>query len=368
MKIGIDASRYADNEATGVEWYSYHIINGLIDELSGKKSHELVLYSRNKVGIKGVKNKVLPAKRLWTLWTLSREMKHDPPDVLFVPSHVLPLHLPKKSVIMIHDVAFKHLRKSYSFFQYHYLNWSTKFAVRNATKIIVPSEATRKDLVKFFKCPKEKIEVVHHGFTAPEVSDKEIDQVMENSEVFKYFEITKDSPYILFVGRLESKKNLVRLVEAFDKFRESHPEYRLVLAGKRGVGFEQLLRAVSHLKMANSVIMPGYVTEIEKAALYKYCEVFAFPSLYEGFGLPILEAFHHKKPVLTSHFSCLPEVAGDGAYYVDPYDREVMTAALERLVDDKDFAKKLVHLGTERLKSFTWKKAANQTLKIITNG
>lgn len=366
MRIGIDASRYADSEATGVEWYSYHIINSLIDEFSGRKSHELVLYSRNKVKIKGVKNKVLPAKRLWTLWTLSGEMRHNPPDALFVPSHVLPLHLPKKSVIMIHDVAFKNLRKSYSFFQYHYLNWATKFAVKNATKIIVPSEATADDLMKFFKCPKEKIEVVYHGFTAPKVSDKEIDKVMKNSEIFKYFEITKDSPYILFVGRLESKKNLVRLVEAFDNFRESHPEYRLILAGKRGVGFERLLRAINRLRMANSVIMPGYVTEEEKAALYKYCKVFAFPSLYEGFGLPILEAFHHKKPVLTSHFSCLPEVAGDGACYVDPYDREVMTAALERLVNDENFAEKLVHLGTERLKSFTWKKAAEQTLKIIT--
>ncbi|NIA02483.1 MAG: glycosyltransferase [Nitrospirae bacterium] len=363
MKIGIDASRYADNEATGVEWYSYHIINGLIEEA---KNHDILLYSRKKLGIKGVQNKVLPAKRLWTLRTLSKEMKVNPPDVLFVPSHVLPLNLPKKSVIMIHDVAFKYLRKSYSFSQYHYLNWSTKFAVKNATKIIVPSEATGKDLVKFFKCPKEKIEVVYHGFTAPEVSDKEIDKVMKNSKVFKHFEITKDSPYILFVGRLESKKNLVRLVEAFDNFRKSHPEYRLILAGKRGVGFERLMKAVNRLKMANSVVMPGYVTEEEKAALYKYCKVFAFPSLYEGFGLPILEAFHYKKPVLSSHVSCLPEVAGDAACYIDPYDREVMTAGMERLVADKNFAKKLVHLGTERLKSFTWKKVAKQTLQIIT--
>ncbi len=363
MKIGIDASRYADNEATGVEWYSYHIINGLIAEA---KNHDILLYSRRKLRVKGAKNRVLPAKRLWTLRALSKEMKVNPPDALFVPSHVLPLTLPKKSVIMIHDVAFKYLRKSYSFFQYHYLNWSTKFAVKHATKILVPSEATGDDLVKFFKCPKKKIEVVPHGFTAPEVSDKEIDKVMKNSEIFKYFKITRDSQYILFIGRLESKKNLVRLVEAFDDFRKSHPEYRLILAGKRGVGFEDLVKAVNHLKMADAVVMPGYITEEEKAALYKHCKMFAFPSLYEGFGLPILESFHYKKPVMTSHVSCLPEVAGDAAYYVDPYDREVMTAAMERLADDENFAKKLVHLGTERLKSFTWKKAARKTLKIIT--
>lgn len=365
MKIGIDASRYADNEATGVEMYSNHIINGLISELSEKKSHEVILYSRERIGIKGVKNKVLDAKRLWTLRALSREMKHNPPDVLFVPSHVLPLHLPEKSVIMIHDVAFKHLRKSYSYFQYRYLNWSTKFAVKNATKIIVPSEASRDDLVKFFKCPKDKIEVVYHGFEPPKVSQEEIDKVFEESEIFRYFEIRKDSPYIFFVGRLESKKNLIRLVEAFDDFSKTYPDYRLILAGKRGIGFEKLLKVVNHLRMAEKVIMPGYVTEEEKAALYKYCKVFAFPSLYEGFGFPVLEAFHYEKPVLTSHVSCLPEVAGDAAYYVDPYDREVITAGLEKLVNDEKFAKKLVHLGTERLKLFKWKDAAKKTLNII---
>lgn len=135
-------------------------------------------------------------------------MKKSPPDVLFVPSHTLPLKVPKHSVIMIHDVAFKYLRKSYSFFQYHYLNWSTKFAVKHASKIIVPSAATAHDLKNLFKCPEHKIEVVHHGFTPPEVKKSEIDKVFKNSDVFKYFGIKKSTPYILFVGRLESKKIL----------------------------------------------------------------------------------------------------------------------------------------------------------------
>lgn len=367
MNIGIDASRYADSEATGVEWYSHYIINGLMERLSDSKDHKLFLYSRDKLKAKkGVKNVVLPGKRLWTLRTLSREIKKNPPDVLFVPSHVLPLTLPDKSYIMIHDVAFKYLRKSYSFLQYHYLDWATKAAVERATKIIVPSEATGDDLVKFYKCPKEKIEVVYHGFESPNVSQAAVDRVFKESEIFQYFGIKKSSPYILFVGRLESKKNLIRLIEAFDRFRETHPDYRLILAGKRGVGFEKLVKVVSHLQLANHVVMPGYITEEEKAALYKHCKVFAFPSLYEGFGFPVLEAFYHGAPVLTSHVSCLTEVAGDAAYYVDPYDREVITAGLERIVNDKNYSEKLVRLGKKRLKLFTWEKAVNRTLKIIT--
>lgn len=366
MKIGIDASRYSHPEATGVEWYSWQIINGLAEAV--EKDDEIILYSREKIfAPSGTKNRVLPGRRFWTLRSLSAEMKSAPPDVLFVPSHVLPLTIPKKSVITIHDVAFKYLRKSYSFSQYRYLNWSTKSAVKRASKIIVPSEATRDDLISFFKCPKDKIEVIHHGFDPPHVKQKDLDSVFEKSDVLQYFGIKKTTPYILFVGRLESKKNLLRLVEAFKEFTSLHGNYQLILAGKQGLGFAEIPKLVNKLGLVGKVSMPGYVTEEEKAALYKYCNVFAFPSLYEGFGFPVLEAFHYKKPVLTSHVSCLPEIGGDAVHYVDPYDVESIALGLEKLTNDKDYIENLIELGEKRLKKFTWKKASKKTLKVIKN-
>lgn len=362
MKIGIDASRYKHKEATGVEWYSRHIINGLLKEISASGGgDEVILYSREKLDLSG--NKVLSGQRFWTLGSLSKEMSKNPPDVLFVPSHVLPLNLPKRSVITIHDVAFKHLKKSYSFSQYHYLNWSTKFAVRKATKIIVPSEATKQDLIKFFQCPHEKIVVIPHGFEAP--ADVDDEAIMKDSVVFKYFGITKVVPYILSVGRLESKKNLVRLIEAFKKFSESQPDYRLILAGKRGVGFEQILKTVNKSELMHKVIMPGYITEEEKAVLYKHAKIFAFPSLYEGFGLPILESFYYKKPVLCSNVSALPEVGGDAVHYVDPNNVEGMAEGLEKLATDRDYAQTLIAKGMERLKMFSWENSAKKTLWTI---
>lgn len=371
MIIGIDASRYAGEKATGVEFYSFEIINGLLEQLRGRKD-KVVLYSRAKVKLpkefakmKNVENKVLRAKRFWTLSALTKEMKSHPVDVLFVPSHVLPLSLPEKSVITIHDVAFRHLREAYSFREYHYLNITTRFAVKNAGKIIVPSEATKEDLVKLYNCEAGKVVVVPHGFRSRKMPQKETDKVMKKSPVFKYFGINKDTPYILFVGRLESKKNLVRLVEAFHEISKDFPEYKLVLAGKRGVGFAELIKTVNRLKLADRVIMPGYVNEEEKYALYKYCRIFAFPSLYEGFGMPILEAFYHKKPVLTSFNSSLPEVAHDACIYVDPYDEEEIEHALRRLIKEPRYRDKLVKLGSLRLKEFSWKKAAKKTLKVI---
>lgn len=369
MKIGIDASRYTTETATGVEWYSYHIINGLISESLKHENTEITLYSPREINIpkefehpRKVIKKILPFKRFWTLIKLSLEMRKNPPDVLFIPSHVLPLIRPDYSVITIHDVAFKYLKKSYSSHQYLYLDWSTKYAVKKAGKIIVPSQATKEDLIKLYNCPPDKIEVVYHGYKLP----KKID-INDVPESLKLFGFGKDQfPYIFFVGRLESKKNLGNLIEAFKIFTETKPEFRLVLAGKRGIGFEEIFKKVKKLNLEEKVIMPGYIEEIEKTYLYENCSLFAFPSLYEGFGFPILEAFSFNKPVLTSHVSCLPEVAGEAACYVDPFDPEDIARGLEKIISDKDYSKKLIDGGKERLNHFSWEKSVKQTFDVLT--
>lgn len=351
MKIGIDASRYSHESATGVECYSFHIINGLLEQA---KEDEIVLYARSKLKLPGVK--VINRKRFWSLVGLSLELRRKPPDVLFVSSHVLPFFLPKRSVTTVHDVAFRHLKDSYGFIHYHYLNWSTKRAVRRASEIIVPSEATADDLVKLFKCKREKIHVIPHGYQKPNKVD---DKIFRKSPVFKYFGIDPSMKYLLFVGRLETKKNLVRMVEAFAKFLKKNPDYRLILAGKRGHGFKEILKKVNELELLHKVIMPGYITEDEKAALYQHCQAFIFTSLYEGFGLPILESFSYGKPVLSSNVSSMPEVGGNIANYVDPYDVDSIADGLEKVIK-MDGAK-----GLARVEDFTWKQAVTKTLKVI---
>jgi len=349
--MGIDASRYSHESATGVEWYSYHIINGILEQA---KNDEIVLYARSELKLPFVK--IINKKRFWTLIGLSNELKKNPPDVLFVPSHVLPFHLPKRCVTTIHDVAFRNVRNSYGFLQYYYLNWSTKRAVKKADKIIVPSEATASDLIKFFKCPQDKIEIIPHGYEKPKVVD---DEIFNQSPVFQYFKIDTSMKYLLFIGRLESKKNLVRMVEAFAVFASKNPEYKLILAGKRGYGFKNVLKKVQKLKLMHKVIMPGYITEEEKAALYKYCQAFVFISLYEGFGLPILEAFSYGRPVLSSNVSSLPEVGGEVAYYVDPHSVNSISEGMEKVIKMEN------NKGRERCAEFSWERAVKQTLGVI---
>lgn len=372
MLIGIDASRYGHETATGVERYSFYVINGLIEKASSQKEHKLVLYSKDHLKLpshlncdpKFVKFKIIHRKRFWTQIGLSKEMKKNPPNRLFVPSHTLPLIHPKKSVITIHDVAFKHLKKSYSLIQYLYLDWSTRFAVKNAEKIIVPSECTRNDLIHFYKCPGDKIHVIYHGYEP--LPDLCMTPSQEEN-VLKRFWLEPDEKFIFFIGRLETKKNIENLLRAFAVFVKDHKDWKLVLGGKRGIGFKGIFKIANELDVWENIVMPGYVTDVEKYVLFKYCKFFVFPSLYEGFGFPILEAFSHGKPILTSRVSGIPEVASDAAYYTDPFDVSVMAKDMEKLAVSDDLQKNLVEKGMEQLKKFNWDDAVSKTWEILTS-
>jgi len=368
MVIGIDASRYNHAQATGVEWYSFHLLNELIPML-GREHNSLVnLYAPKDFDIKtdvpfNVKKRILKAQRLWTVFRLSLELLLHPVDVLFVPSHTLPLIFPKKSVITIHDTAFRHFKSFYSPFQYFLLNRTTKKAVKKAWKIIVPSEATKLDLINLFGCADEKIVVILHG--APDFPRLLSWSSEETSKLLKQFHITKDDLYVFYVGRLETKKNLVRLVEGFVRFLNEFPDWKLVLAGKRGVGFASIWKKIEELGLTKDVILPGYITEKKKMFLLAGCRILAFPSLYEGFGLPVLEGFAMRRPVLTSNVSSMPEVAGNAAHLVDPLSSEAIGVGLKRLASDGFYVNQLISKGEQQLRKFSWEKSAQATLDLL---
>ena len=368
MKVGIDASRYGHSESTGVEWYCYHLFNELIPLLGREHNSEIRLYSPTNFEPQvelpfNVKKIIIPMRRLWTVIRLSLEMIFKPVDILFVPAHTLPLVFPKKSIITIHDVAFKYLKNSYTKFQFWQLNSSTKKAVKKAWRIIVPSQATKKDLIELFKCDPEKIYIVPHG--APYIQPILKWSEDEQKAMFKHCRITENDLYALYVGRLESKKNLVRLVEAFDRFIKEFPDWKLVLAGKRGVGFDEIWKKVLELDLDKNVIMPGYITENEKLFLMYRCRMVVLPSLYEGFGLPILEGFAMRRPVLSSRVSAIPEVAGNAAYLVNPEKVEELSVGLKRLAADGMLVSQLILKGDKQLKNFSWEKAAKQTYEVL---
>jgi glycosyltransferase involved in cell wall biosynthesis len=224
----------------------------------------------------------------------------------------------------------------------------------------VPSGATRDDLVKLHEVDPARIDVIHHGTDAHAfrpAPDGVVDEVRRRHGI--------EGPYVLFLGGLEPRKNLEALVRAFGK---ASVDASLVIAGGQVRWFpeaaDRIERAIEDLPVAirARVVRTGYVRRKEKLALLSGAQVLAYPSLYEGFGLPVLEAFAASIPVLTSNVSSLPEVAGDAAMLVDPHDPAAMAAGLEQLCRDEDLRRVLAAAGTARVASFTWDRSARATV------
>lgn len=381
MVIGIDASRLESETKTGVEWYVYFLLLELKKVADPKI--RVILYSRQPLSgpfkhlPKNWENKVLrwPPKRLWTQLRLSWEMFRRSPNVLFIPAHVFPLIRPKKTIMTVHDVAAAHNPEAFSWFEKWYSLWSAKFASLYLWKVIVPSEFTKNELLDLLTEKKhldtqhiepivERMHVVHHGF------DKkygEYHDARRSQDVLDTYGIQK--PYLLSVGRLESKKNTVQIIESFEKLcdRLGQKDLQLVLVGKPGFGYEKVEEVLETCKYRMSIILPGWVPQDDMPTLYQSAEVFLFPSSYEGFGIPLLESFASKTPVIASNLDVLQEVGGDAAVYVDFADSEAIARSLEGLLKIDTLKSEKVRLGLERTKIFSWKKSAQTTWSILTS-
>ncbi len=366
--IGIDASRANVAKRTGVEWYAFYLIQELKQLIPD--SYQVVLYSREPLtyGLEKFpahwESRVLawPPKFLWTQMRLSFEMLIHPPDILFSPVHVLPLLLPKHAIVTVHDVAFMARREAYGFFGMLYLMLMTWYATWRA-HILTVSEFSKSEIVKFFGADPMRMTTTPLGFdtsTFGHVSKETIVTVTRRHEII--------DPYFLFVGRLEKKKNLAGLLRAFRIFKEQHDandSYRLVLIGKRGRGYDEAMQEIAGSEVGASVRELGYVAQEDIPALYAGATAFVFPSFYEGFGLPVLEAFASGTPVITSHATSLPEVAGNGALYVDPAAPQAIAGAMRRLIADHGLREWLISCGRARANAFTWRATAEKTWEAL---
>jgi len=364
LVIGIDASRANREKKTGVEWYAYHVIEELKNIITDTP---VVLYS--EVPLSGPlavlpenwTSKVLrwPPKRLWTQVRLSWEMFRSPVDVLFVPAHVPPLIHPERTVMTVHDVAALEFPESYNRFERWYSVWSVKRALKSIWKIITPSRFTQRELEKL-RHSRENIFVVPHGFSrnyAKRGVDNNIDALLEKYYVRK--------PYIMTIGRLEEKKNTRRLVEAFGKVKKAFPNIQLLLVGKQGYGYEKVKAAIEQSPYKQDIIQPGWVSEEDMPRLMGNAELFVFPSLYEGFGIPVLEAMACGTPVLASSGSSLEEVGGEGALYAWAEDVSAIARAIETILRDGDLRKIMIAKGYERTKQFSWEKCGRETCAVL---
>jgi len=369
MLVGIDASRAVAAERTGTETYSLYLIREMLWQGS---RHRFRLYFRDRSQVALFppddgrwEPRVIPFPRLWTHLRLSWEMALRPPDALFVPAHVLPLVHPRRSVVTVHDLGYLHFPEAHRPFERWYLDWSTRFNCRAAARVLALSEATRRDLVQRYRVPREKIQVVYPGVRKG--MEPEAGPVRAREVLRKY---GLRSPYYLYVGTLQPRKNLVRLVQAFAQARQSWSGAEeegpsLVLVGKKGWQYESLVQEVERLGLEEWVTFPGYVPDEDLPALLGGALAFVFPSLYEGFGLPIVEAMSCGAPVICSDTSACGEVAGETALLVDPLDVGSIASAMVRLRRDAGLRESLRIKGRERARLFAWPEAAAQVLGVL---
>ncbi|MGQ9491521.1 MAG: glycosyltransferase family 4 protein [Anaerolineae bacterium] len=387
MLIGIDASRATLAQKTGTETYSFHLIRALIGlnvghrfrlYTNGQPPHGLfgpVADATSGVTVEGNSGAVravitqggveicsIPFPRLWTHLRLSAEMAWRPPDVLFVPAHVIPLIHPRGSVVTVHDLGYLHYPELHRTWDRRYLDWSTRWSARQVAAVLVDSAATGRDLTQAYGIAPDKIRVVYLG------RDERLARVDDPGQVAAVrAHYGLGQRYLLYVGTLQPRKNLRRVIEAFARLagRPELTDVQLVLAGKKGWLYDALFEQVGRLGLGRRILFTGYVPDEHLAALLSGAIAFVYPSLYEGFGIPVLEAGACGVPVITSNTSSLPEVAGDAAILVDPHDVDAIAEAMYRVLTDEALRAELARRGLENVKRFSWEKCARETLAVL---
>ena len=424
MLIGIDASRANRNHKNGTEWYSYYLIRHLA-KLDYK--NEYILYTDqhlvggmadltkdvyspackqgnnikyDKKGFQIIKSpfnnfkaKILkwPFKNFWTLGRLSLECLFHQPDVFFVPSHTLPLFSPKKSLVTIHDIGFIKNRflykreligpenrkvkiiinllvKIFTLGKYKaeaidYLHWSTEYALKNAAKIITVSNSSKKDILENYQVSENKIKVIYNGYN--DKLFKKITDKKSINEVLSKYGI--DRPYLFYVGKIEKKKNIPGLIEAFAILKDGDKtvRHKLVLVGDAFFGYDEVHYLIREYNLDNDVIMTGWIEEEDMPYVYSGASAFVFASNYEAFGIALLEAMACGLPITASNISSIPEVLNGAGLLFDPCNTESIVLALRKIISDEDLRKKLSTIGSDRVKFFNWDKCAQETLELI---
>ena len=363
MVLGIDASQANREERSGTEWYAFYLIQEFKKLLRDREDIKLRLYFRDAPRedlLNGwppnfeVRILKWPLRYFWGQIRLSWEMFWHPPDVLFCPAHTIPIIHPSRTFTTLHDIGFVDNPELYDKLSLLYHRFSAWLAVRSAHHIFTISEFSRKRMADYYKCPENKITVTHLG-VSPDFSTEKSEN-REKNDVGKF---------ILFIGRLEPKKNVLGMVKAFEM---AGVNCDLIFAGRRVRTKDLDDYLASRQALRDRVKFLGYIDEEQRRRLLLEAAVFLFPTFYEGFGLPILEAQAAGVPVITSNITSNPEIAGDGAVLVDPHNISEIAAAIKELLTNHELRNQKIKLGHENVKRFSWTETARLTLeKLLTS-
>jgi len=308
----------------------------------------------------------IPYPFWWGQTRLGFEINFSMPDVCWMPIQQVPFLVDRrrtKIVITIHDLAFKYFPRHFLLKDRLKLDFFTETAVKRADKIIAVSESTKDDILKFYpKTDPGKIKVVYHGVKKEDYFKK--DSNKEDKKVLDKYKLKK--PYLLYVGAIQPRKNLDTLIKAFEKLKKSgDSKTQLVLAGEPAWKAEKTLELIRKSKFRKDIILTGKISFEDLSIIYKQSDIFIFPSLYEGFGIPILEAWASRVPVIVADNSSLKEIGGEAVLKFDSLNPDQLLEKINIILERGIIRKKLIKKGTKRLERFSWEKCAKETLDYI---
>lgn len=292
-------------------------------------------------------------RRIWHALPVSYEAFFPRADLTFFFNYIVPPRIDGKVITTVHDLTYIRYPETMDKKNLRRIKKDIAYSLQRSDRILAVSEFSKQELCQLLRVPEEKVSVVYN---APALSE----EVADAKSLFHKHGITK--PYILYVGTLEPRKNLMRLMNAFEKLKQTEGiPHQLVLAGGKGWNSEDILE---HTQKNPDILTIGYVTNAEKNVLYQNASLFAFPSLYEGFGIPPLEAMHFGCPVVCANAASLPEVVGDAAELVDPMEVDSIAAGMLRVLTDESYRMELVQRGYTQAKKFNWEDSANKLMQI----
>lgn len=326
------------------------------------RDNEYLIYtptaaSEDLASFTNVTYRVVPWRRFWTQTVLPRAVSQDELDVFWSPSNVLPRHLNCKSLATIHDLAFMRFPRCYRLKDW-FLSWLTaRRAAQQATGVITVSRQTKQDLIRYFNVAPDKIKIVYCALphTHQQASQDEIRH--------RY---SLPNRFLLVVGRIEPRKNPLNIVRAFGSIARRNPDMHLVFVGPAQTSHHhRVISLVNKLKLNDRIHFLGFVPIDDLFTTYQMADVLLFPSLYEGFGIPILEAWAARTPVVTSDIGAMKEVAESGAILVDPFRPEDIANKVQQALDDSALRSKYIQAGLDRLQDFSWTHSAKKLKNIL---
>ena len=350
MKIGIDCQAL-ENQQSGLGRYTEQLLSYFRPPTTG---HEILSFKKpSKIGSRTYD------RLIWENIYLPKVARKNKVDILHTPAFCMPYIKGRwKAIVTIHDLIGAKFPEHLSFASRCYWSQWLPYVNRKADLIIADSECTKKDIMELMKVPEHKIRVIYLA------ADKQFKPCPKNDSLARCEKYNIPQPYILFLGNVEPRKNLPRLIRSFSTLRRKNKiQHSLVIAGSRSWKYPEIDHVIRETETGAFIKFLNYVDEKDLVYLYNGADLFVYPSIYEGFGLPLLEAMQCGVPVLTSNVSSMPEVGGDAVFYINPSNEGELADGIYTILSNTAVMKKLREKGLEQIRKFNWEITAQQTLK-----